>query len=182
MSGLPDTGKGFSDEQIQKESKRLGLSIQREFIGCYSKDTLPTLRDNQNAVVNIQDTVDADGKELEGTHWVATGVQRGQTWYVDSFGLGIPLELKAKLRKPIYRPTVDIQDANSDLCGEFALAACLAVCSSNESVTKSIPAFLSIFQRDKLRKNDKILREYLIQHESSHQSYNRHKFDPRPRH
>lgn len=182
MSGLPDTGKGFSDEQIKNEAKRLGLPVHREFVGCFSKNTLPQLRDNQNAVVNIQDTVDADGNELEGTHWVATGVQRGQTWYVDSFGLGIPLELKAKLRKPIYRPTVDIQDANSDLCGEFALAACLAVCSSTDPVTKSIPEFLSIFQRDKLRKNDQILNQYVREHEINRGSHSIHRVGPPTRH
>ena len=152
-----DQDSGLSDTELAAQAKHLHLTT---FKGCFSKDTLPRLGDNQCAIVNIEDSVDEKGEPLPGSHWVAAGRRQGQSWYYDSFGLGIPPDIKAALRAPIFHVSQEFQSPSSQACGLFALAAC-ATSESSDPVTKSLGDLTKRLNRPNLNDNDQIIKNFL---------------------
>lgn len=75
---MPSDGR--TDEEIKQEAARLN-GWNDQFTGVYSKDQLPSLKNNQSAVVNLQNSVDKKGKPLPGSHWVSTGIHNNKPWY-----------------------------------------------------------------------------------------------------
>lgn len=161
---------GQSDTELKKMAHQCP-ALRGSFIGVFSKDTMPKcIRDGQCCVVNIQDTVDPQGNPLPGSHWVSAGRHKGQTWYFDSFGLGIPTEIEQALRKsgpgsgPVYHSSREIQAPDSDLCGLFALAACECVqWDPDDKPSVSLERFMSQFDRPNLKLNDRVVKEALAE-------------------
>lgn len=154
------TSNGESDTELSKKAREYP-TLKNHFKGVFSKDTLPRLREDECAIINIEDSVDEKGHDLPGSHWVAAGRRFNQSWYMDSFGLAIPPLIKNALVGPIYHKQVQIQANDSDSCGWFALAACVCVYQSNQSVTSSLNAFYKLFERPNLEANEPILKTYL---------------------
>lgn len=153
-----DTGKGSSNVELEQEANALKLP---GFLGCFSKDTMPRIRDGECCVVNIQETHDSNGTALPGTHWVSCGTRKGHSWYFDSFGLGIPPKIESSLRAPVCHQSSQVQANKSDECGLFALAACVEVSHSNHNPSKSIESLVHLFDRPNLEENDRVVKNYL---------------------
>ena len=157
------SGSGLTNFQIEDDAKHYSSELKQEFIGVFSKDQLRPFRDGQCAVINIENSADSKGKPLPGTHWVSAGIHQNQSWYFDSFGLGIPIEIEKSLRAPIVESKSDIQSMTSDECGRFALGACVAVTASPSDLPKqSLAGFEAQFRKNvNLNKNDGQIEQYL---------------------
>lgn len=165
------SGSGISNFDLEKEAKEFSSGLSQEFTGVFSKDQLKPFRDNQCAIINIENAQDSKGRELPGTHWVSAGIHQGQSWYFDSFGLGIPIEIEKALKEPIVHSKLDVQAMDSDECGHFALGACVAVCSVSNSPQVSLKEFENQFRGNiDLNKNDRQIEQYLEFHKR-HKSY-----------
>ena len=51
------------------------------YIGTYSKDNVPVLKNNQSTIVNLDDSL---GK---GTHWISYKKINDKIFYFDSYGV-----------------------------------------------------------------------------------------------
>ena len=159
---------GLSDVDLQGMAKGLGAQFQRSFLGTFSKDELPVVRDGQCCLINIQNDKDNSGKELPGTHWTSMGVSHLQGWYFDSFGLPPPLEVDQQLHRVIHKAT-RIQDDDSQQCGPFALGACFIVQShNNRSPGDALELYLKNFDKRNFARNDDVIKRLF--HEWGHHS------------
>lgn len=163
MSFLNGSGQstGLSNSDLLAKAKELGLQTLK---GVFSKDTLPTLHDNECAIVNIENSHDENGNPLPGTHWVAVGIRNHQSWYFDSFGLDIPPLIKKAVPKPIYHSSQEFQSPHSTLCGLFALAACVAA-EQTDHIVKNLDDFTRQFDRPDMNGNDRQVKQYLSHHQ-----------------
>ena len=55
-------------------------------LGVVMKDDLPTKITDGNFIINLESSVDKNGKPLEGSHWTALVVKGSQSFFFDSFG------------------------------------------------------------------------------------------------
>ena len=146
---------GLSNIDLQNMARALHTS---EFVGVFSKDQCPNFkRQEGSAIVNLEPA------SQPGSHWVALGNRHGQSWYFDSFGLDLPSVMKARLTPPIVHLVKEIQAVQSDLCGLYALGACIAVERSSAPVSSSLQQYIAKFNRPILDDNDKILYSYFTQ-------------------
>lgn len=163
---------GRSDEDLKREASKLH-GIKHAFMGVFSKDTMPVLRNNQTAVINLQNETDSNGNPLPGTHWVSAGILNNQPWYFDSFGLGVPKEIAQALHAPesrIMHGHHQLQDDRSNFCGDFALAAANAIMSQpNQSAHATMHQFNHYLNVPNLQKNDNRI-EHLLKREARHRS------------
>ncbi len=105
-------------------AKRLKLS---HFRGVFSIDTLPRqIWPRESGIVNLARST------LGGSHWVGYFKRGVYRVYFDSFGVITPQPIQRYLKtrrefekkiKCIERSTGQIQNFNSELCGEFCLCA-----------------------------------------------------------
>lgn len=161
-AGHSNSDNGLSDEELVKRAATYP-SLKLHFKGVFSKDTLPRIRDGDCAIVNIENSVDKKGNPLPGSHWVAVGRHKNQSWYMDSFGLPIPPLIERSVHSPIYHRLTEIQSVKSSLCGLFSLAACVCVYQTGEPVVQSLDSFYRLFERPNLDANDSVLTSYLSQ-------------------
>lgn len=158
---------GLSNTEIEQKARTLRIP---GFAGCFSKDNMVRLRDGQCAVINIQDSVDENGQQLPGTHWVAAGVKNGQAWYFDSFGLGVPISVGRHLPKPIFHLGQQIQSETSTKCGLFSLASCRLVQTSPTPAPKTLEDYIEKFNVPNLQLNDARVKKFLENHTMHHSS------------
>jgi len=163
---------GSSSDDISEWARQLGGNLRACFRGVYSKDTIPTLENDQCMVINIENSTDSKGKPLPGTHWVAAGIQNKQSWYFDSFGLDPPIHVTQMLPAPIQRATHQIQNNTATTCGLFALAACDAVTSHpSRAPVQSLESFESVFETPNLESSDKKLHQYFVHRVGRHHEH-----------
>ena len=87
------------------------------YIGTYSKDNVPILKNNQSTIINLQDSDKKEG------HWVSYKRVGNEIFYFDSYGVAfIPYIIKNQYPKHkficnIYR----IQSMDSNQCGRFCI-------------------------------------------------------------
>ena len=88
------------------------LKNDEEYIGTFSKNNVPKLRNNQSTIVNLANSNDI------GTHWIAIKFYNDKLFYFDSYGIPfIPDIIKkqypnSKIITNIYR----IQSDSSNEC------------------------------------------------------------------
>src|SRR3977135_2301623 len=105
---------GTSDNDLNKMVKDLGI---KNFRGCYMRDTLPTHPlDYECGIINFQGETEGNG-----THWTAYFKKGDSKIFFDSFGTNVPDELVKYLGKGILSSTFQIQQINSDICGELSI-------------------------------------------------------------
>ena len=94
------------------------LRKEKYFIGCYSKDDIPLIKNIESIIINTQNSY-----SNKIGHWIALTRKNKNIFVFDSFGISyIPEEINNiyknfKIITNIYR----IQDTSSDECGMFCV-------------------------------------------------------------
>ena len=116
------------------------------YIGTYSKDNIPVLKNNQSTIVNLDDSL---GK---GTHWISYKKINDKIFYFDSYGVAnIPDIIKNqypnhKFICNIYR----IQSMDSNQCGRY----CILFVKADIRNENDYNNFLLQFKKNNFLKND----------------------------
>jgi len=127
----------------------------KNFGGCHSKDRLPPIKKNFWYIMNMENSVDKNGKPLPGTHWVSFITRNNTLFYFDPFGIICPLEvLKVDPNDKVIYNTEQLQDQESTCCGWFSIALIL---SNKGEIKNDFQTFIKKFNTD-TRRNDMILK------------------------
>ena len=116
------------------------LKNNREYIGTFSKNDAPILKNNQSTIVNLANSNDV------GTHWIAMQFYNNKLIYFDSYGISfIPDIMKnqypnSKIITNIYR----MQSNSSNECGKF----CIVFFQSNIKNESDYIKFLLQFEKN----------------------------------
>ena len=119
----------LTDIQIESMCEKMHIPLEAV---CFKND-LPPLKYNRAYVLNMADEYSEEGIPSPGTHWVALQihVQKGSDgvampMYVDSFGVGPPVEVSRAVErfcgKKLPWSSKALQALQSDCCGFYALA------------------------------------------------------------
>jgi hypothetical protein len=117
----------LSDTQIENLAKRMDIPLA----GVFFKDELPKkLQLNRGYIINMSNAFDEEGKENEGTHFVAlqlrTYPNKTIGLYFDPFGVPQPKEVSDAVIRTIGHDipntTKDIQSLMNGACGYYCLA------------------------------------------------------------
>ena len=93
------------------------LKHDKNYIGIYSNDNAPILKNNESNIINLQDS------DKNGSHWVSYKKIDNKIFYYDSYAVSfIPDIVKNQYPKHkficnIYR----IQSIDSNQCGTFCI-------------------------------------------------------------
>ena len=123
------------------------LKHDKNYIGTYSKDNCPVLKNNQSTIINLQDS------DKSGSHWVSYKKINHKIFYFDSYAVSfIPDTIKKqypnhKFICNIYR----VQSMDSIQCARY----CISFIRSNIKNESDYNDFLSKFEKnDNFLKND----------------------------
>ena len=122
------------------------LKNNKNYIGTFSKNNVPILKNNQLTIVNLANSND------KGSHWIGMKLVDKKLFYFDSYGIPyIPDIIKNqysnyKVMVNIYR----IQSDSSDECGKF----CIMFVQSNIKNESDYIKFLLKFHKNNFEKND----------------------------
>jgi len=113
---------------VQIESMAAKMRIPLESVSF--KDDLPKLKYNRAYIVNMMDEFSEEGVANPGSHWVAFQIEKSgndiRPMYVDSFGIGPPVELSDAVfkfcGKKLPYSSKNLQSLMAEACGFFALA------------------------------------------------------------
>ena len=119
----------LTDTQIKELSKRMSIPLA----GVYFKDELPNkIKPNMTYIINLEDSVDNEGNENEGTHWTMAQMQELPNGdkapiYFDPYGKPPPERVKkvfceASGFKSLPYTEKDIQSLMNNACGWYCLA------------------------------------------------------------
>ena len=120
------------------------LKNNKNYIGTFSKDNVPILKNNQSTIVNLANSND------KGSHWIGMKYVDKKLFYFDSYGIQyIPDIVKNqysndKIITNIYR----IQSNSSNECGKF----CIMFIQSNIKNESDYIKFLLQFEKMILKK------------------------------
>ena len=93
------------------------LKHDKNYIGKFSKDNVPLLKNNQSTIINLQDS------DKSGSHWVSYKKIGNEIFYFDSYGVAfIPEIIKNqypnhKFICNIYR----VQSTDSIQCARYCV-------------------------------------------------------------
>ena len=122
------------------------LKNDKNYIGTYSKDNVPLLKNNQSTIINVQNP------NKSGSHWVSYKKIGRKIFYFDSYGVGFIPDIITKQYPShkficnIYR----IQSMDSIQCGRF----CILFIKSNIKNENDYNNFLLQFEKNNFLKND----------------------------
>ena len=122
------------------------LKHNENYIGTYSKDNVPILKNNKSTIINSQDS------DKNGSHWVSYKKINNKIFYSDSYAITyIPDIIKNqypnhKFICNIYR----IQSIDSNQCGRF----CILFVKHNIKNENDYNNFLLKFEKNYFLKND----------------------------
>ena len=122
------------------------LKHSENYIGTYSKDNVPILKNNQSTIINLQDS------DKNGSHWVSYKNIDNKIFYFDSYAIAyIPDIIKNqypnhKFICNIYR----IQSLNSDQCGRFYILFIKSDIKNENDYNN----FSLLFEKNNLLKNN----------------------------
>ena len=122
------------------------LQHDKNYIGTYSKDNVPILKNNQSTIINQQDS------RLKGSHWISYCKRNDKIFYFDSFAIPfISNVIKSKYpnHKFIYN-IYRIQSIDSNQCGRF----CILFVRGNIKNENDYNNFLSQFEKNNFLNND----------------------------
>lgn len=123
------------------------------YIGCYSKDALPSKMQNGFYVINLAD------EDQEGSHWTALyKYNNGLSFYYDSFGFPPPKNVEDKLLKgKLIINNREIQDIDDTSCGYYCIAFIKYMDKhKSKNPIETFNKFLSFFDKNTF-KNEVIL-------------------------
>ena len=122
------------------------MKNNKNYIGTFSKNNDPKLKNNQSTIVNLANSNDI------GTHWIAIKFYNNKLSYFDSYGIPfIPDIIKkqypnSKIITNIHR----IQSDSSNECRKF----CIIFIQSNIKNESDYIKFLLQFEKNNFEKND----------------------------
>ena len=122
------------------------LKHDKNYIGTYSKDNCPVLKNNKPIIINLQDS------DKSGSHWVSYCKRNDKLFYFDSYGVAyIPDIIKNQFLNHkficnIYR----IQSMDSVQCARY----CILFVRGNIKNENDYNNFLSKFEKNNFLKND----------------------------
>ena len=164
----------LSDSQI----KELCLRMKIPFGDCCFKDELPEeLEFNKGYFINLEDSVDQDGKPAYGTHWTFVECVKypsGETCaiYFDPYGVSPPENVKRVVKNTIKKEGLpytkkDIQSLMNNACGYYCLAFAHFINSSKfrtcrlyDDVENFIELFEDLNTSTDFKKNEYILKMF----------------------
>ena len=130
------------------------LKNNENYIGTFSKDNVPVLRNNQSTIVNL------DYSSGKGTHWISYKRINDKIFYFDSYGVAyIPDIIKKQYPKHkficnIYR----IKSIYSNQCGSY----CILFVKADIKNENDYNNFLLQFEKNNFLKNDIIIYNVLL--------------------
>ena len=116
------------------------------YIGTFSKDNCPVLKNNQSTIINLQDS------DKSGSHWVSYKKIGNKIFYFDSYAVPFVNNIiknqypNHKFICNIYR----IQSMDSNQYGRF----CILFVKSNIKNENDYNNFLLKFEKNNFLKND----------------------------
>ena len=116
------------------------------YIGTFSKDNVPLLKNNQSTIINLQDS------DQPGSHWVSYKKIGNKIFYFDSYGVGFISDIITKQYPNhkficnIYR----IQSMDSNQCGRF----CILFVKADIKNENDYNNFLLKFEKSNFLRND----------------------------
>ena len=122
--------------------KKLAQQVKIKLNGIYYKDELPLIPIEGNYIVNMASSNDNNG----GTHWVGFILTyenyMKKVIYFDSFGIAEPILLNKFFLKwtnnnhnNIIRNNHDIQNLNSNYCGEYVIYFLHSILSQSKKIS-----------------------------------------------
>ena len=120
------------------------LKDVKNFIGTFSKDNVPILKNNESTIVYLADSSN------KRTHWIAMKFIDNKLFYFDSYGIPFIPDIIKKQYKKIITNMYRIQSNNSNVCGKF----CIMFIKSNIQNESDYIKFLLQFHKNKFEKND----------------------------
>ncbi len=163
----------LTDYQIKDLSKRMSIPLE----DVVFKDELETpLEYNKAYIINIEDSVDENGNQNDGTHWTYLQCNKYpngkiESIYFDPYGAPPPENIKRVVKETTKQnglpyTEVDIQSLMNNACGYYCLALGHFINSSkyrSNDLYTDVHDFLSLF--DDLNKSvDFKKNEYVLKH------------------
>ena len=122
------------------------LQHDKNYIGTYSKDNAPILKNNQSTIINLQNS------DKTGSHWVSYKKIGNKIFYFDSYAVSFISDIiknqypNHKFICNIYR----IQSIDSNQCGRY----CILFIKSDIKNENDYNNFLLKFKTNNFLKND----------------------------
>ena len=122
------------------------LKNDKNYIGTFSKDNVPVLKNNQSTIINLENS------DRKGSHWVNYCKRNVKIFYFDSYAVAYIPDIITKQYPNhkficnIYR----IQSMDSNQCGRF----CILFVKSNIKNENDYNNFLLQFEKNNFLKND----------------------------
>ena len=93
------------------------LKHDKNYIGTFSKDNVPLLKNNQSTIINLKDS------DKNGSHWVSNKKIGNKIFYFDSYGVAyIPDIIKNQYPNHEFICNIHrIQSMDSNQCGRFCI-------------------------------------------------------------
>ena len=163
----------LTDYQIKDLSKRMSIPLE----DVVFKDELETpLEYNKAYIINIEDSVDENGNQNDGTHWTYLQCNKYpngkiESIYFDPYGAPPPENIKRVVKETTKQnglpyTEVDKQSLMNNACGDYCLALGHFINSSkyrSNDLYTDVHDFLSLF--DDLNKSvDFKKNEYVLKH------------------
>ena len=118
----------LSDDQLMQLSKKMNFSLE----GVFFKDELPRkLKYNTSYIINLDNSVDEEGNDNEGTHWTCLQINkypngRIEPIFFDPYGAQPSENIKKCVRDTCakYLPYTkkDVQSLMNNACGWYCCA------------------------------------------------------------
>ena len=119
----------LTDTQLMNMAKRMNIPMA----GVFFKDELPKkLETNKVYIINMEDSMDEDGNENDGSHWVMAEIRqyekgRMEPIFFDPYGQPAPEIVKKTIMatanvKAVPHTEKDIQSLMNNACGFYCLA------------------------------------------------------------
>jgi hypothetical protein len=104
----------LSNFQIIQKCKELNI---KNFKGVFMRDEIKNKRptDNECMVINI------DHSNNQGTHWTCLFIDKGKSYYFDSYGFEPTVEVKEYCKEPRVYSSFEIQQTNEIICGHYCI-------------------------------------------------------------
>lgn len=161
----------LTDSQIEDLCQRMNIPLGDI---CF-KDELPEeLEFNKGYFINIQDSVDQDGKPSPGTHWTYVQCRKypnnkTECMYFDSYGVAPPENVKRVVKQTMKKQglpynTKDIQSLMNNACGFYCLAFAHFINASkfrSNDLFRDTETFVSLFE-DLNKSTDFKKNEYIL--------------------
>ena len=135
-----------SDLDLIKLAHDVRVPIQ--WIG-FKNELMHEIPRDGNYIINLANSDDGSG----GSHWTCVRLEKRQAMYFDAFGVSAPtcvLDWIYKYIGPnhskLITNTSDIQQLNSNWCGQYCVACLVAMESHPGSLKKRLQNFVSTFR------------------------------------